>query len=187
MVVGVTLVGGGLTASFDRALGPRGLAPLLLAVTALGIYLTTPDTEHSALLLGVAIPVALLAFPWPMATLGTGGSFASAALLALVVVIDGVGRDGAVVGAVACLGVLAVEPAVRVVSRGRALPPAPVPLRYSARIVAVHVVLVAICSRVGGLRSSAVEALVVCAVACVVAAVALTVQATRTPAPAHVA
>ena len=190
MIIGVTLVGGALTASFDRVLAPRGMAPLLLAVTALGIYLTPPDTEHSAALLGVALPVALLAFPWPLATLGVGGSFASAALLAWVVAIDGVGRDGAIVGAVACLGVLAVEPVVRMAARSRgrrAVPPAPVPLRYSARVVVVHVVLVAVCSRIGGLRSSAVEAFVVCAVAYAAAAVALTVQTARRREPAHIA
>lgn len=178
MVAGVTLVGGALAASFDQVLGARGLALVLLAVTALGIYLTTPDTEHSSVLLGVVVPVMLLACPWPLATMGVGGAFASVALISWVVALDGAGRDGAVVGAVACLGVLVLEPIVRVATRGLASNAAPVPLRYSAAVVAVHVVLVVVCSRVGGLRSSAVEAFVVCAIGYAVAAVAL-VQASR--------
>lgn len=186
MIAGTTLVGGMLTASYDRVLGARGLAPVLLAVTALGVYLTTPDTEHSAVLLGVALPVALLACPWPLATLGVGGSFGSVAVLAWVVAIDGVGRDGAIVGAVACLGMLAVEPVVRGVTGGRRLPPAPVPLRYSATVVVVHVVLVAACSRIGGLRSSAVEALMVCAVAYVLAVAVLVAQTAHRPTSARV-
>ena len=186
MIVGVTLVGGVLTASFDRMLGARGLAPVLLAVTTLGIYLTTPDTERSAVLLGAALPVALLACPWPLATLGVGGSFASVAVLTWVVAIDGVGRDGALVGSVACLGMLVLEPVVRA-AQSRRLPPAPVPLRYSATVVAVHVALVAVCSRVGGLRSSAVEALAVCALAYAVAGAVLVAQASRHRATARLA
>ena len=185
-VVGATLVGGVLTASYDRVVGARGLAPMLLAGTALGIYLTTPDTEHSAILLGAAVPVALLSCPWPLASLGVGGSFAAVALLSWVVALDGVGRDGAVVGGVACLGMLVVEPVVRWMAHGRGIPPAPVPLRYAAMVVVLHVGVVAVCSRVGGLRTSAVEAFVVCAVAYAVAAGVLVAQTARRPA-AHVA
>lgn len=179
MIVGATLAGGALTASFDRVLGARGLAPALLAVTTLGIYLTTPDTEHSAVLLGVALPVALLACPWPLATLGVGGSFASVAVVAWVVAIDGLGRDGALVGGIACLGVLVIEPAVRALDRRTGPASAPVPLRYSATVVAVHVVLVAVCSRVGGLRSSAIEAFAVCAAAYVIAGAVLVARSAR--------
>jgi hypothetical protein len=186
-IVTATLVGGLLVASFDRVLGPRGVAPVLLAVTVLGIYLTTPDTEHSAVLLGAAVPVALLSLPWPLATLGVGGSFAAVALVAWDVAVDGMGRDGAVVGGLACLGMLVVEPVVRWAAQGRGIPPAPVPLRYAATVVALHVGVVAVCSRVGGLRSSAIEAFVVCALAYVVAAAVLVVQTTRRPVAARLA
>jgi hypothetical protein len=186
-IVGATLVGGVLVAAFDRALAPRGMAPALLAVSALGVYLTTPDTEHAAVVLGVALPVALLSCPWPLATLGVGGSFAGVAVVAWVVAVDGAGRDGAVVGGIACLGMLVVEPLVRGLATGRAAPSAPVPLRYAATVVVLHVVVVAVCSRVGGLRSSAVEASVVCGLAYAVAAAVLVVQTTRRRTPAHAA
>jgi hypothetical protein len=180
--VGVALVGGVLVATFDRVLGPRGVAPVLLAVTMLGIYLTTPDTEHSAILLGAALPIALLSLPWPLASLGVGGSFAAVALVAWDVAVDGAGRDGAVVGGIACLGMLVVEPVVRWAAQGRSIPPAPVPLRYAATVVALHLGVVAVCSRVGGLRSSALEAFVVCTLAYAAAAAALVVQAGWRPA-----
>jgi hypothetical protein len=175
-ILAVTVVGGATAASFDDRFGPTGLPPVLLAVTALGVYLTTPDTEHSAILLGAAAPVALLGCPGlvgrrPVASLGTGGAFLAPALVAWVVAIDGVGRDGAVVGGIACLGVFVLEP----LTRGARPAPTAGARTHAVLVGAVHVGVVAVCSRVAGLRDSAVDALVLCALAYAVGAVLLLV------------
>jgi hypothetical protein len=117
-IVVATVVGGSLVADFDRAHGRWGLAPVLLAVSLVGIYVTTPETQHSILLTGAALPLVLLGlgrlgWPWPRATLGVGGAFAATALVAWTVVLDGSFRPSSVVGGLACLGMLAIEPVVR--------------------------------------------------------------------------
>lgn len=174
-IVAVTVLGGAAAASLDHRLGPTGLPPVLVAVTALGVYLTTPDTEHSAILLGAAAPVALLGCPGlvgrrPLASLGTGGAFLVPAVVAWVVALDGAGRDGAVVGGIACLGVFVLEPLTASAARGAAAARAHIVL-----VGAVHVGVVALCSRVAGLRDSAVDALVLSALAYAVGAAVLLV------------
>jgi hypothetical protein len=169
-ILAVTLVGGALLARFDEAFAPSGLPPVLLAVTTAGIYATTPDTEHAAILLGAAVPVALLGRPRPLASLGAAGSFVVAALMSWDVVVEGSGRDGAVVGGLACLGVLALEPLVRQAcaprSRGTVRDAdAGVTVTQAILVVALHVAVVIVSSRVAGLRDSAVEALAICAIA----------------------
>jgi hypothetical protein len=183
-VLVVTLVGGVLVAETDGVYR-RGLPPVLMAVTTFGIYVTTPDTEHSAILLGAAVPVALLGWPRPLAALGVGGSFAGVGVLAWVVVLDGVGRDGAVVGGLACLGALAVEPLARWAARpARGWAPS---RRHDLVVTAAHVGLVLVCSRVAGLRSSAAPALAISAVAWLAAGVVLARETGRTPADPAVA
>jgi hypothetical protein len=186
-VLAVTVAGGVLAGDLDRAFAQRGLGPVLLAVTALGIYLTTPDTEHSSILLGAAVPVALLGWPRPLASLGVGGAFVAAALVGWDVVVDGIGRDGAVVGGIACLGMFAIEPVVRtaargLATRGHARDTGP-PMRDALMVAALHVVVVALCSRVAGLRESAAEALVISGAVYVAAAALLAWSYTWRPTP----
>lgn len=163
-----TVLGGVLVSELDRGYGRRGLPPVMLAVTTLGVYLTTPDTEHSAILLGAAVPVALLGWPRPMASLGVGGSFVATALVAWDVVLDGRGRDGAIVGGLACLGMFVIEPLVRsTTQRARGARPDE-SWRHVLVVAALHVGVVAVCSRVAGLRTEAADAAVISAVAYVV-------------------
>jgi len=121
----VIVVGGVLVADIDRrvqlapgtrgplGLSAAGLVPVLLAVTVFGVWVTTPETEHVVVLAGVTLPVALLGWPRPLASLGTAGASLVTALVAWTVAVDGAERPGAVIGGFACLGVLAVEPATR--------------------------------------------------------------------------
>jgi hypothetical protein len=170
----VTVGGGLLMARFDEVYAPSGLPPVLLLVTVLGVYATTPDTEHAAILVGVSVPLVLLGGPWPVASLGFGGSVLVAAVLAWTVVVDGLARPGAVVGGMACLGLLVLEPAVRWASgrwdvariwrSGERLtwpePTAAASDRSWLLVVLVlHLGVVGACSRVAGLRTSAVQAL----------------------------
>ena len=84
--------------------------PVLMLLAVGGAYACVPDTEHAALVLGVAIPLACTGWPARFLTLGAGGAAAFVGLLAWVAGTDGVARPGAVVGAVACLGVIAFVP-----------------------------------------------------------------------------
>jgi hypothetical protein len=195
VVATAAVVGGALVAACDRAHASEGATPVMLAITVFGVYVTTPDTEHAAVVLGAAVPVALLGWPWPVARLGAAGSFVATAVIAWVVVLDGVGRDGAVVGALACLGALAVEPVARWIAGHR--PPTPGPAaapgpataraanglwRLDLPLVGVHVALVAVCARLAGLRSSAAAAAAISAVAWLAGAVVLARLARRAPA-----
>ena len=80
------VVAGALLADFDRR-RRDGLALPLWAVTVAGVWATVPDVEAAVVVLGAALPPALLGWPGPLArgglvTLGLAGSLASAGLLA---------------------------------------------------------------------------------------------------------
>jgi hypothetical protein len=175
---------GALPADFDRRRAD-GLALPLWAVTVAGVWATVPDVESAVVVLGAALPPALLGWPGPLArsglvSLGVAGSLAGAALLVWVVATDGAGRPGSMVGGLACLGVLGVEPlARRLGGRGPGGPPLP-----AVALLAAHLVLVAFASRVVGRRETVAEALPL-AVAELVVALAVAVAAMRRAAPAR--
>lgn len=165
-VAGVVVLGGALAADFDVVQRRRSLGPLLLAGTALGIYVTVPDTEAARVLVGVALPFALAALACPRLALGTGGAAGSVALWALVVARDGAARPGAVVGGLAALGLYVLEPVGRRVALalvGPATgPSARLRSRFTAMTYAVVLdgAIVLWMTRVVGLRESAIAALV---------------------------
>jgi hypothetical protein len=177
-------VTGMLLADFDRR-RRDGLALGLWAVSLAGVWAVVPDVESAVVVLGAALPPALLGWPGPLArgglvALGVAGSLAGTALLVWVVATDGAGRPVSIVGGLACLGVLAVEPlARRLGGRGPGGPPLP-----AAVLVAAHLVLVAVASRVVGRRETVAEALPL-AVAELVVALAVAVAAMRRTAPAR--
>jgi hypothetical protein len=139
-----------LSRDFDET-SPR-LTGVCLAVAAVGVYATVPDTEAARALVGAAGVSALLGLASDLRPSPVGSS-AVAGVIAWNVGVGGWPRPGAVVGGVACVGVLALGPLLRWVRT----PP--------ASIVAVHVVLVAIVARVAGLRERAVAAAVIAALA----------------------
>ena len=167
-ILATTLVGGLLMADFDKAHARTGLPPVMLAITVLGAYVTTPETQHIILLTGAALPLVLLGWPWPLGSLGVGGSFAATAVVTWIVVVDGSFRPSAVVGGIASLGLFAIEPVVRRLrgGSGRAMPPV-------LAVAGLHLVVVGACSRVAGLRSSTTLALAIVAVVYAAAGVAL--------------
>jgi len=171
-----TVIGGALVADFDRANARAGLGPVLIAVTALATYTAVPDTEQIATVVGVALPIALLGAPRAMACLGGPAAFSSVGLLMWVAAVGGRGRPGAVVGAVACLGVMLVEPIVRRARPGLRCSSPETPISPRAILVVVlDLGLVAGTSRIAGLETSGGLAAVISVVALGMAGVVLTV------------
>jgi hypothetical protein len=158
------LLGAAAAIAWDKypVVAPAG--PLVLLITAAGIYACAPDTEHAAVVLGAIAPIALLGWPLGIARVGGGGASAFVGLVVWLAGTDAAARAGAVVGAVACLGVLVLLPLSQVF-----------PARKSnehhrkwpawAFVVLTHALVVLACSRVAGLRESAWVAAGVAAVA----------------------
>jgi len=134
------------------ALG-RITAVVLLAGAVLGVYLTVPDTEEIAAVALVVVPaLALLAWR-PVAAHAPPVT----ALLALVVwaaAQGGRGRPGAVVGALACLVLVAAPLAARRATRS---------LPALALVVAVQAAAVLGTARIAGLETSALTAMLIAA------------------------
>jgi hypothetical protein len=175
----VALAAGPLLAGVDARSSGRGLGPVLLAVTFAGIWSTVPDTEAALVALGAALPLALLGWPWPLASLGRAGSWAVAGSLGWVVATGGAGRPSAVVGGAACLGLLAVEPVARRLDRERrsvlrCVPGGPL---GAVVVAAVQLGLVYVAARVAGTRPTLAGAAAV-AGAELAAGVALTLAVT---------
>jgi hypothetical protein len=159
------------------------LTPWLLAITAAAVYLAVPDTEQTAPLLGVALPIALLARPLRIATLGRAGSGAVTVLVVWAAATGGRASDASVVGALACLALLiglSVGHARTVssvpVPSVRGVPPARATSEVA--VVLVHGALALIASRVGAAHATLPRAVVV---AIVVAAVSVFAGARMPP------
>jgi hypothetical protein len=116
IVVGSAVVGA-TAANLDRRAARYGLGPLLFFLAVLGIYFTVPDTELMRAIVGVSLPLVLLAWPYAAASLGSGGAYAAVGLLLWVAPIEAIGRPGALVGTVGAFALLVGEPL------GRALVP----------------------------------------------------------------
>ena len=169
-VVVATLLLGPLVVVSGRR-DPR-LVALLLAVSACGMYVCTPDTEHARALVGGALAAALLVLDRRLpATIGLG---ALTGLFVWSAAIDGRARGGAFVGAVACLGVVLLMPLVGWRAPGRV-----------AVVVAVGVqlALVAYEARLAGFQDSAVGAALATVPAFVVAGAVLWAAGRRASRP----
>lgn len=146
----ITVVGFGLIDDLDRRHDRLGLGPLLLAATLIGIYETVPDPDFVLLLVGAALPLALLAWPRPLARLGGPGAAASAGFLAWADAVGGRGRLGTVVAGAACLGLFAIEPVARALMPRRRTFIERLPRRWwtPIAIACVQLAVVALCSRI---------------------------------------
>lgn len=154
----VTLVplGAWALSDFDRAWADRdrGYPVLLAGISAAGMYFTVPDPYRSVVLFGAILPFVILSWPRPLVRLGPGGACALAGLMCWVVATDGPGRQSSIVGGLACLGLLLVEPLSRGLYRtGRsALHNLPVGPAGAAVVAAAQLALVFVASRVAGVR-----------------------------------
>ena len=73
------LVAGAAATDFARWSAAQEAGPALLAISLVGVYAVVPDTEHAAVALGVAAPMALTGWPVRVTALGPGGAVASVA------------------------------------------------------------------------------------------------------------
>jgi hypothetical protein len=149
-----TLLGGAALASFDDRFARRGYAPGFFALATVGVYYTVPDPYHALLLMGCALPATFLGWPRALARFGWSGALVCVGLLAWVVAVDGFGRQSSIIGGLASLGLLAIEPCWRGFRR-RAWSPLDALPRGSWRwptALGAQLACVYVASRVAGVR-----------------------------------
>jgi hypothetical protein len=187
VIVGAT-VGPVAAAHTDVEWGPTGITPALYAVSAAGVFAAVPNTKAAAALLGVSVPAAAAGWPLGRARLGRAGAAGAAALLVWVAAVGSMGREPAILGAVACLGLLVTLPA------GRWLAASCTPRQRSSRLqpnvgalsaLAAQTAVVAMASRVAGISSELRVAAPAASVA-VLAALVVSTMLERGPASAAV-
>jgi hypothetical protein len=184
LVVVATVVGGTLVADFDDRHVKRGWAPVMFAVTVVGMYFTVPDTEVALVLLGATLPLVFLGWPVPLASIGAVGAYPAVGALAWTAAYEGLGRPSAIVAGVACLGLFVVEPVSRIVLGFKRTIFDALPKRWWLAIpVAVgHLALVFVAARVAGLRQGVGQAtLIVVAEGVTAVAVLWAIQAEAVP------
>jgi hypothetical protein len=162
LVAIATALGALSMSDFERVVPKENLGLPLLAITAAGIYLTVPDTQQALVIMGAALPLAVLGLIRPGVTLGVAGSYAATGLVAWTIAAGGFGRPASIVAGLACFGLFWVEPLTRLISRAIA----PLSMRVA---VAAHTILVLIASRVVGRESQVPKALLLAAAELVVA------------------
>ncbi len=154
-VAAVCSIGAALAADLDARGGRAGLGPILFGVAVFAGYTTVPDTEMSRLLVGAALPVAVLGGAGAWVRLGAGGTAAAFGLCCWVVAFEGAPRPGSVVGALGALGLLLTEPVGHVL-RPRVERVLRVRTHHGPMVVLVvgaQVVLAAYAARVAGFET----------------------------------
>jgi hypothetical protein len=161
------VLAGVLVHDFDATQGPRGGPFLFLALGALAVYFTVPDTELPLVMLGVAVPLALISVPQPLRRLGPAGATAAMGAFSWVVVLGGRGRAGSIVAGLAALGLLLVEPLGRRiptsnVALGKRRRHRPKPAEKYLFVIGVasiaQVTLGAFCAKIAGREGDAILA-----------------------------
>jgi len=165
-----------LVADADESLAGSAVGPPLLAVSIFGMYVTIPETGQILPVLVVAVPIALVGAPLCLARLGAAGSGAIIALLAAVVAEGGQARAASIVGGLAAVGVLALEPVARRLVPGAPAWPADWRSPRILALAALQVVIVLVMSRVAGLRDDLEGATVIAVVTGVLGLAALVVM-----------
>ncbi len=177
----VTVVGAGLVADLDRRNERSGLGPVLLAVTMVGLYESVPDPDFALLLVGAALPVALLGWPVALARVGGSGAAAASGFLAWAAAVGGRGLLSAVIAGGACLGLFAVEPLAHLFQKRRRSVLERLPRRWWVPVLVgpVQLGLAAACSRIAAAGRSPLEAGEIAAVSLVFAVVLACALSTR--------
>jgi hypothetical protein len=180
LVVAATVVGGTLVADFDRRWRHAGFPPVLLAVSVVGVYFSVPDTEQASVLLGATLPMVLLGWPRALAGLGSAGAYSAVGLLVWTTAAGGWARPSSIVGGIACLGLMVVEPLARAVRPHVSSVLDAVGRRWwgVAPVAASHLLLVYVASRWAGLQPAVDGAvLIVTLELCLAVAATMTLSA----------
>jgi hypothetical protein len=167
VVVAGATIGSFAVARTDLEWGATGVTPVLYAISAAGIFAAVPNTREAAALLGASVPGAACGWPLYRARLGGAGGACATALLVWVAAVGALGREPSVVGAIACLGLLAALPAgpwlaglgIGSAIRRRRVAHGPAP------VLVIQTVVVAVASRVAGISSELRVAIPVAAAA----------------------
>lgn len=173
----------------DIQWGPTGITPTLYAVSVAGVFAAVPNTKAAAALLGASVPATAVAWPLGRSRLGGPGAASATALLVWIAAVGSLGREPAIFGAVACLGLLVTLPAGRWLADRWMSPRWPTPGRAFVGplpALVLHTGLVAVASRVAGISSELRVAAPV-ATATVLAALVASTVLQRGPASAPVA
>jgi hypothetical protein len=156
-------VGGFLINDFETRNQRLGLGVVYFTLAALGTFAAVPDTEQALVLIAVALPVTLLAWPKVAVTLGMEGSFVAVAVLLLVAAAGGGGRPPSIAGSAACLGLLLLEPIIFRIRPGVSALVNRVRQNWLGAVVASlpQLALVIICSRIAARFSIMLPALLI--------------------------
>ncbi|HSH59760.1 MAG TPA: hypothetical protein VK988_09010 [Acidimicrobiales bacterium] len=164
LAVGAAVAAGGaLVVDFDHRWSQRPLAPSMICISLVGVFLTVPETKEALPIVGAALPLALIGWPTNLASLGAGGSLTATGLLAWTTAQGGTFRAASIVGGLACLGMLVAEPLGRLVQRNRSRRRLPRSTGVLLGVVAVHLMVVFVAARVAGLGDDVTVAVVISA------------------------
>jgi hypothetical protein len=179
-VVAIAL-GGTLAAWAEQRRPTSWAGPVMAAGTALGVFSVVPDTERALVLIGAALPVALLGWPFRLARMGAGGALSFFGVVVWVVLRDGATRDSAIVGGLAALGILVAEPVAALLSR---LISGTWSRSHSDWVlVATHAAVILLAARLAGTLGSAEDAALVAGLVMGGALALLTAVDLRRPEP----
>lgn len=109
-IVVLVPVCGYLITDFEMRYRRMGLGMIFYGLAALGVFVAVPDTEWARVLTAAAIPVVFIAWPRVGISLGVEGAYVATAVLILVSAQGGEPRPASIVGSIACLGLLVLEP-----------------------------------------------------------------------------
>ena len=146
----VAIAVGSLLSTWARTNDLRALGGLF-AITTFAVWTTVPDTDLARLLLGVSLPLALATIPPISASLTSAGSFALGGVFAWIPALGGEARPASIIGAWACIGMIALVPLTETLTGTR-------PSLRNATLFLVHGLVVLIAARVIGLWTWAVPA-----------------------------
>ena len=156
-------LGGYLISDFEERYENLGLGVVFYALACLGVFVAVPDTEWARVLIATAVPVTFLAWPRVVASLGTEGSYLAVAVLILVSAHGGGQRPASIVGSIACLGLLFLEPLAIYMSPSIVGITNSLRQNWAGAVIASlpQFVVVALCSRVAARFTREIPAFVV--------------------------